>query len=258
MKLVALITDFGTADGFTGVVKAAIKTIDPDVDFIDICHEVKPFSVVNAQFFLYSSYRYFPAGTVFYVVVDPGVGTERKILVAEDDKYKYVVPDNGIISAVRSDSLRVYAVEAEKYRAASFTFHGRDIFAPLAAALSRGVPPDELGPTAAGVVAKRFPDHVLTKSQVEGGVVHVDRFGNVTTSIPNGFVPDRDGGNISVEIRDLQLKAIACRTYGSLKPGQVGAIRGSADLIELATPQASLAQRFSVGIGDRVRILYNE
>jgi S-adenosylmethionine hydrolase len=106
MKLIALITDFGTADGFTGVVKAAIKTIDPDVDFIDVCHEVKPFSVVNAQFFLYSSYRYFPAGTVFYVVVDPGVGTERKILVAEDDKYRYVVPDNGIISAVRSGEVQ--------------------------------------------------------------------------------------------------------------------------------------------------------
>src|SRR5271157_4320555 len=129
---IALITDFGYTDSFVGTMKGVIKRINSDADIIDITHSVRSFSIPNAQFALYSSYKYFPIGTIFVVVIDPGVGTERKGLIAQDGGDYFILPDNGILSAVASRSMKAYSIDMALFPGASATFHGRDVFAPVA------------------------------------------------------------------------------------------------------------------------------
>ena len=157
--MIALITDFGTTDHFTGVVKGVIKKINPGAEIIDICHDVAPQSITNAQFILKSSYPYFPGGTIFYVVVDPGVGSDRKILIVKIKSFYFVMPDNGIISVLENDEIETWEADISKFKNISNTFHGRDIFAPLAAKLSMGHSPGELGKKTSGYVRKTFPGY---------------------------------------------------------------------------------------------------
>jgi S-adenosylmethionine hydrolase len=256
--MIGLITDFGHGDSYAGVVRAVIRAGSPGAELIDICHEVAPFSIVNAQFMLYASIGYFPMGSVFYVVVDPGVGTGRGILVAEDGRHFYVMPDNGIIGAVRSDALRVYSVDPKRFAGASSTFHGRDILAPCAVRLLNGASPAELGTETKSYERRDFPRYTAGAGQLEGVVAHVDRFGNCITSIPNACLEGAHAGRYEVQAGDCQLTCIHCRTYGELLPGQAGLLEGSAGLLECALPRDSLAHHCSIGIEDRIRICHVE
>lgn len=258
MRMIGLITDFGHGDGYAGVVRAVIKAGSPGAELIDICHEVAPFSVVNAQFILYASIGYFPRGSVFFVVVDPGVGTGRGILVAEDGRHFYVMPDNGIIGAVRQDALRVYSVDPGRFAEASSTFHGRDIFAPLAVRLLNGAMPAELGVLTESYMRNEFPRYTTGAGQFEGVVAHIDRFGNCITSVPNACLEGVHADRYEVQTGGCVLTCIRCRTYGELLPGQAGILEGSAGLVECALPRDSLAHQCSIGIEDRIRICHVE
>ena len=167
---IAIITDFGSRDYFTGVMKGVIKSINPVAEIIDITSDAAPFSVRNAQFLLASSYRFFPQGTIFLVVVDPGVGTSRRALVAFDGRYCFVLPDNGIISAVWSGAVRCRMLPIPVGRGISITFHGRDVFAPAAARLSRGDLMDGMGEPCSDPVHLRYPPF---KENNEIGRAHV-------------------------------------------------------------------------------------
>jgi S-adenosyl-L-methionine hydrolase (adenosine-forming) len=252
--MIALITDFGYSDYYVGVVKGVIKGINPGVEIIDISHGVRSFSIGNAQYVLYSSHKYFPAGTIFYVVVDPGVGTARHGLIALDGSYTYVLPDNGIISAVDSGSLTIYHIDSEAFPGASPTFHGRDIFAPVAAGLSMGRPPGDFGHPAETAVRVPFPDYSASASEISCEIVHIDRFGNAVTSLPEDKIDFTACSRYTVISERYHFDSLSVRSYGDLFHGQNGMIQGSSGFLEMAVNRGSIAEKFGIAIGDKISI----
>ncbi len=255
--MIALITDFGYRDYFVGVIKGVIKKINPEVEIVDISHGVESFSAVNAQFILYSSYRYFPADTIFCVVVDPGVGTDRRGLIARDREYFFVLPDNGIVSAVMASDSNVYAIGDSFFQHASSTFHGRDVFAPVSAYISKGRQPADLGFRINDYIEKRFPDYNFRDDGIDGVVVHIDKFGNAVLSIPNGAIKEDSKIRYMISSDNYEFPAISCETYGKLEKKEVGLIKGSSGFIELAIKGDSLSGQYEITIEDRVVISYD-
>ena len=256
MKPVVLITDFGMTDHYAGVMKSVIKATAPGVDVIDITHGVKPCSILNAQFMLDVSYPYLPAHPVITVVVDPGVGSGRQILIAEAKGKVLMVPDNGIISAIENRVEKVYAADTSPYTSASTTFHGRDIFAPLTAKIASGAAPSELGVPVNSWISAIYPGHAIEEDQARGRILHVDHFGNCVTSIP---VDEAAGGKpkmVMVGKKHLALKMVSCATYTDLADDEAGIMPGSSGYLELSMNRQSLAARENIEIGDEVVIRY--
>lgn len=184
---IVLLTDFGIKDGYGGIMKGVIHKLHPRARIIDLSHEIEPQNIDAAAFVLWQSYKYFPKGTIFVVVVDPGVGTSRKIVCLKSRQYLFLAPDNGVLKYVLSDLRRFTAVEVVNdrlfLRDVSTTFHGRDVFAPVAASLSKGLQLRKLGPPLR-IERKQNSFRVLDLSKSSdrvGSVVYVDRFGNVIT-----------------------------------------------------------------------------
>jgi S-adenosylmethionine hydrolase len=257
LGMIALITDFGYRDYFVGVLKGVIRKINPDVEIVDISHGVKSFSVVNAQFILYSSYRYFPAGTIFCIVVDPGVGTERRGLIAQGRDYCYVLPDNGIVSAAIASVSDVYTIADDFFESSSPTFHGRDVFAPVSAYIAKGQRPENFGYRISDFIEKKFPDYKLADNGFSGLVAHIDTFGNAVLSIPNQVIKEDNRICYIVNTGKFEFRATSCKTYGELGKSQVGLIKGSSGFIELAISGDSLAGHYEINIEDDVVISYD-
>lgn len=255
-RVIALITDFGAGDFFVGAVKGAIKSIHPAAEIIDVSHGVAPYSVLNAQFVLRSVHGYFPAGTVFMVVVDPGVGTGRRGLVARDGSYWYVLPDNGILSAVASDELEVFSIRMEQYPDAAATFHGRDVFGPVAANIARGHAPALFADRVTSFVRLPFPNFDRHEQAIDAPVAHVDRFGNVALAIPNAVLSEIDGAAWEIILGDEGVPAEPVRTYADIPEHGIGILPGSSGFVEIAMRVESLAETFGVNIEDRIRIRY--
>lgn len=252
--MVALITDFGYTDHFVGVVKGVIKSLSPGVDIVDISHSVQSYSILNAQFILHSSYRYFPEGTVFCVIVDPGVGTGREGIIASDGRYRFVMPDNGVISAVMTDTIAVYHIDPALFKKASRTFHGRDVFAPVAAGLARGAKPEEFGTPSSSVIKSRFPLFTASGNKFTCLIIHIDKFGNAITSLPVNTIDFEACSLYSVSSERYRIKSICVRSYGDLFKGQCGMIRGSSGFIELALRERSIAEKYGMAIGDHLTL----
>jgi hypothetical protein len=250
--MIALITDFGYADHFVGVIKGIIKNINPGTDIIDISHDARSFSIVNAQFILYSSYRFFPPQTIFCVIIDPGVGTDRKGMIATDGTYFFVLPDNGIISAVQSDAMKFYHINMALFPDASATFHGRDVFAPIAAWLSRGSKPEQFGTKAGTIMRTLFPDYSTSEHEIKFGIIHIDKFGNAITSLPGNTIDFSACPLYSIKSARYHFDAVCVRSYGDLYNGQCGILRGSSGFIELAENRRSISGGFGMAIGDQM------
>jgi S-adenosyl-L-methionine hydrolase (adenosine-forming) len=250
--MIALITDFGYTDHFVGVIKGIIKNINPVTDIIDISHDVRSFSIVNAQFILYSSYRFFPPQTVFCVIIDPGVGTDRKGIIATDGTHFFVLPDNGIISAVQSDDMKFYHIDMSLFPDASVTFHGRDVFAPVAARLSRGSMPEEFGTAADAIIRIPFPDYSSSEHEKKFSIIHIDKFGNAITSLPLNTIDFSTCPLYCIKSGGYHFDAVCVRSYGDLYNGQCGILRGSSGFIELAENRRSISGRFGMTVGDRM------
>lgn len=253
-SIIGLITDFGNDDNYVGVVKGVIKGMVPGQEIIDISHGVVSYSVTNAQFCLYSSYRFFPAGTVFYIVVDPAVGTRRRALIAEDGGRQFVAPDNGILDAALSPAAKVYAVREDRFGEVSATFHGRDIFAPVAALLAGGISPAELADPVDDYTRAPFPVYSAGGGVFRGSVVHVDKFGNVITSLPNDLLNGMLTGAFRIHGAGGAFTAVPGHTFADLDRGTAGLLIGSAGLLELAMNCASLAGRYGMKIDDGIVI----
>lgn len=251
--IIALLTDFGNDDAYVGAVKGAILSRNRDVEIVDISHGVKSYSIINAQFFLFSSFKHFPEGTVFYTIVDPGVGSRRRALIARDGGFHFVAPDNGILDAVLGGSAEIFAIREERFVNVSATFHGRDIFAPVAAMLAMGIPAEDLGMPFYDRIKKPFPQYLTQGSRAEATVVHVDKFGNVIISLPNRAFEKK---SCTVEAPGMKFRAEMCNTFAELAHGDAGIMAGSAGLVELAKNCDSLAEAFGIGIGDTLRIQY--
>ncbi len=254
--IIGLITDFGCLDHYVGAMKGAMKKENPDVEIIDITHGVASYSIVDAQYVLIASYSSFPAGTVFCVVVDPGVGSERRALIAVNAGYVFIAPDNGLLSAVVSPGAEVYAIDESLFPGASPTFHGRDIFAPAAAKLARGTQPSSLGVRIYDWVMLGFPSYRITDSAVFASVIHVDKFGNVVTSIPGNALEDAGTRMLKVRTDRIQFDATRCRTFSDIPFGRCGAISGSSGYIELVLNRESLSDKYGMHVGTEFEIAY--
>lgn len=276
-RVAAILTDFGTEDTYIGTMKAVMLSIAPDLQIVDITHAIGPQNVREGAFALLNSYRYFPAGAVFCVVVDPGVGSERKPIALGCGGYHFVAPDNGVLSYCLLDldsGFHAVALENPEYRLpdASHTFHGRDIFAPAAAHLAH----DPASLASMGTKLDRivtFPKPQLTYSRqrVIGEVMHIDHFGNIITSI--GILRWRGADEASLEsiwndeIPVLQLSAASANVtihshtiHGishAYHEAQLGATLAQIDsngFLEISANQASAAERLDAQLGDKVML----
>ncbi len=255
--IITLTTDFGTKDGYVGAVKGVIKRINPEVEVVDITHQIEPFDVLGAAFALSNFYRYFPKKTIHMVVVDPGVGSSRQPLLIKSEDFLFVGPDNGVFSFVFVNEriTDIIIPSNKKYFLAelSGTFHARDIFAPVAAYLSWGVDIKEFGFSAKECFKLIIPEPKSSKKGLAGEIVHIDGFGNLVTNIGAEFLQKKKVAKIVVGKK--QIKQMA-RSYFDIPEKEMGALVGSSGFLEIAANQESAQKILKSNIGTGVRITF--
>jgi S-adenosylmethionine hydrolase len=278
-RIVALLTDFGLSDAYVGTMKGVMLTICPDAQLIDVTHDIQPQNVRQAAYVLLTAYRFFPPGTVFLVVVDPGVGTARAPIALATDWAIFVAPDNGVLSYVlaHEEVRHVARLENPAYLLPqhSQTFHGRDVFCPAAAHLANGVSIEDLGSPVDGLYRLDKPVLVVGAAQIQGEVLHIDHFGNIITSIGHmvwgsagglrlkpQFGEDRERSAVRLpatsEIRIGQHTIWGIRpTYGAVAPGEITGLVGSSGQLEIGMNQGDAAQVLQVSLGDRVTLAWD-
>jgi hypothetical protein len=254
--IIVLLTDFGLQDPYAGVMKGAILSVNPEARIVDLTHDVPPQDIGEATRILSASRPYFPAGTIFVAVVDPGVGTDRAILAVETDRHTFLAPDNGLLSFLdRSGSIRrIVQVRESRYflKPVSRTFHGRDIFAPVAGHLSRGVDLARLGPSLNRMTTQESSvPHATSKGALQGEVVSIDRFGNLITNIPGEMLPDARDVKITVGRRSVRTMS---RSYADAKKGELLALVGSSGHLEISVNHGSAHKSARINRGDRVLV----
>jgi S-adenosylmethionine hydrolase len=273
-RTIALLTDFGTTDTYLGVIKAVMTRIYPAARFIDLTHEIPPQQVQQAAFTLLKTYRYFAPGTVFLIVVDPGVGSTRRAIAAQADDYFFVAPDNGVLSYIldEADSKSVVELTNPAYQLipVSNTFHGRDIFAPAAAHLAAGVAISAFGSPVEHVVQPLNLPLKIEGIQISGQIISADHFGNLITSIGEFHWTDDNhlelnprfgkplekpvrlaADKVTISVNDQQLTGIH-RMYGATQPGDLMMLVGSGGYLEIAINQGNAAQHLKVASGTPV------
>jgi hypothetical protein len=261
--IVALLTDFGTQDHYVGAVKGAVLTAVREATVVDIVHELPPHDVMAGAFALEAAYRAFPAGTAFLAVVDPGVGSERRSLAIEAGGYFFTGPDNGIftlILAAHADA-RVHEItNAGLFRHEQApTFHARDVFGPVAARLAQGMPLEEVGPPVPDPVrfAVALPREVR-EGTWEANVIHVDRFGNLTTSLTKAHLDTilasvgGDPTELVVLVEGVVLPLV--RTYADIAEGEACALIGSSGRLEVAVHRGNASRVLGVMSGAPLRL----
>lgn len=254
--VIALTTDFGQTDSYVGAMKGVILRICPEAVLVDISHEIRPQAVQQAAYLLSTAAPYFPLGTIHLVIVDPGVGTERRPIVVQTDRAIYVAPDNGVLSLAlgQEPALQAIHLTEPRYRLStvSDTFHGRDIFAPAAAHLASGTKPGEMGkpvrPSELVTVPTLNPQLQLD-GRWQAEILHVDHFGNLVTNfrIPN------HGSPTAVTLAGHRIETLS-RTFADGVPGELIAYVGSSGYLEIAVRQGNAARQLDMDIGAPVQV----
>ncbi len=257
--LLTLTTDFGNGSPYVAAVKGVILALNPEVRIVDLSHDISPQDLRQAAFFLASTLPYYPPETLHVVVVDPGVGSQRSILYVEVAYVRLLVPDNGcwtwLLEGERRRMRVIRLTEKRFWRnRISATFHGRDIFAPVAANLSLGLDPRELGPIISDWVRLERPVPCHDAHSIIGEVLFVDRFGNLITNIP-GEALLRDGRAKRVRIAGIEVSRIV-RTYSDAEPGTLLALVSSSEFLEVAVNQGNAAQLLNAQTGTPVTLEY--
>lgn len=254
---VALLTDFGLDDNYVGIMKCVLTDICPQVTMLDICHEVPPQNLLSGAFLASGAAKFFPADTVLLGVVDPGVGSGRRSIALEFGEFKCVGPDNGLFDMLRKHfelrSAWELSNESLHLDHVSATFHGRDVFAPVAAHLANGVKIESVGHQIDPDDLVRLPPSApfVRENRVEAHIIHVDRYGNLITNLSVAEYRDwADGRDVDVELGDQPLKLY--RTFSEVSRGQPLAYFGSAGQLEVAVRDGSAARHFQAGQGDTV------
>ena len=254
--MITLTTDFGSKDPYVAEMKGAILSINSKATLIDVTHEVEKFNIRMAAFVLASAAPYFPKGTVHLAVVDPGVGTQRRAILVETKQAFFVGPDNGVLvlAAQNQGIVSIHELANPKFMLpkVSSIFHGRDIFAPAAAHLDRGIKPEEFGPQIADAVKPEFAIVEKHEGSLIGEVLHVDGFGNVITNITQKEIVGAKA--INIKLPKLSLKLSFGKTYAEAKPQEALVLIGSHGFAELAVNQGSAAEMFGVKTGDKVEV----
>jgi S-adenosyl-L-methionine hydrolase (adenosine-forming) len=258
MSVITLLSDFGLEDGYVAAMTGVIASIAPEARLVDISHLIPPQDVVAARFRLLTVSRFFPAGTVHLAVVDPGVGTTRRaIAVRSQGGFFFVGPDNGLLTGALESDLPAAVVELTETRfwrtpAPCPTFHGRDVFAPAAAYLARGTPVEALGRAidAARLVRLALPACEAAPGGFIGVIQAVDRFGNLVTNVPGALVTGRQGWTVSIAGRSIP----GHRTYADVPAGELIALVGSHEFVEVAVHRGDARRALGTGIGEPVQI----
>ena len=260
--IVTLTTDFGLNDHFVGTLKGVILNIVPDANIVDICHTVQAFDILDGALALAQSYAYFPSRTVHLVVVDPGVGSARRPIIATSEMHNFVAPDNGVLSLMyaREQRLSVRHITSEHYflQPVSNTFHGRDIFAPVAAYLAKGVDQEKFGHEVTDYVRFNAPrPKAVEGNGLRGVVLRVDRFGNLITNFTPNDAPALFQANVPpFKIVIGKREVTSLRTnYAEGAPGELFAIIGSMGFIEIAANRGSAAQTTGTSKGTEVLLV---
>lgn len=261
-RIVTFTTDFGLNDPFVGILHGVVLNIHPTTAIVDVCHAIASYDVLDGAWTIAQAYRFFPPRTVHVVVVDPGVGSQRRPIIAETTDHIFVAPDNGVLSLVeaREPKFIVRHITAERYflQPTSHTFHGRDIFAPVAGWLSKGVAPSEFGPEISDYVRLPLPQvERIGQNSLRGVVLKVDKFGNLITNIGELEAPALFGGAspvVSILIAGLTITRL-CQSYAEGEPEEIFAIVGSSGYLEIAARQASAAEKLAAGVGTPVGVV---
>ncbi len=279
--IITLTTDFGLTDAYVAAMKGVILGINPEAKLIDICHTIKPQNIPQAAFVLSTAYRFFPEKTIHLMVVDPGVGTERRAIILRTPLADFVAPDNGVLSyiieqckavkgrlkGVRSinnlqqrelePGLEAIAITKPQFwrSPVSPTFHGRDIFAPVAARLSLGIPPADFGEkiTSLTVLPLLHP-HQAPDGSLVGHILHIDNFGNLITNIRSENLPQTEK-TITIQVGNQLIRGLS-RTYAEGKEKELLALIGSSDYLEVSLKEGSAADFLNAQVGNEVKIKY--
>lgn len=263
--VISITTDFGEDDHFVGAMKGVMLSINPDITIVDINHQVNSYDIFDGAYSLSQSYHLFPSGTIHLVVVDPGVGSERRPIIVQTKDYQFVAPDNGVLSMVyeREERVEVRHATSDHYflKPVSHTFHGRDIFSPVAAWLSRGTEPEKFGPVINDYA--RFTS-VRPKwendSLLKGVAIKVDKFGNVITNIAPSDVPKLFGQNapaVHIKINGHEITRL-CESFAAGESSEIFAVVGSSGFIEICTNRGSAAKALNVNRGAEVEVMIGD
>jgi len=268
--IITLTTDFGYKDYFVGSMKGVILGINPHAQVIDISHEVEPYNVTAAAYLIKASYLYFPKGTIHVVVVDPGVGSTRRSILVEKNGSYFVGPDNGVFSYIYQEAqkIRIVHLTSQEYflnpttqRVPGPTFQGRDIFAPVAAWLSKGIDPLKLGEQIQDPVKLPLAEpRWVNNGTLEGRIIYIDRFGNLITNITRTYFsavspPEADQGPITSGKVILKGKILALKGfYAEGKPGEPCVLMNSCGHLEVFINLGNAQQQFEASVGDSIMV----
>jgi len=258
MRLVTLTTDFGGSDHFAGVMRGVILGVNPAAQVVDICNAVNSFDVLDGAPTISQAYRYFPSDTIHLVVVDPSVGTPRRPLLVRTEKHFFIAPDNGVLSLVIEQEQRVTVrhITATHYfrEPVSSTFHGRDIFAPCAGWLSKGVEAEKFGDEITDYVRFALPKpKAIAERVLKGAVLKIDKFGNLITNLSQENAPELFAPGAQVRLRVAQSEVVGIRNaYADGEPGELFGLLNSMGLLEIACNRGSAAQIVKAGRGAEI------
>ena len=261
MRIITLLTDFGSKDPYVAQMKGVILSIAKDVEIVDISHEIYPQNIEQGAFLLYISIPYFPEGSIHVAVVDPGVGTSRRGIVIDCGDYMLVGPDNGLLvpAAKRSKGFKVYEISNKRYLLdkITYTFHGRDVFAPVSAYLSNGIDPEEMGREIIDYVDLDLEFGKVRGERIEGKILHVDRFGNLITNIDENLIKRYVGygEELDIVIRGKKYKARFLRSYGYSREKEMLLTIGGNGFLEVSVNKGSASENVGANIGDKITLI---
>lgn len=261
MKVITLITDFTDLDGYAGIIKGVILGIDSTIRIVDISHSIPAQDVSQAAWMLGRSAPYFPPGTVHVSVVDPGVGTSRRGIIAQLGGQVFVGPDNGLLTVLyqravaQGEAPRIFELQNNRYKlpSPSFSFHGRDVFAPAAVHFLAGVPMDEFGKVVSDPVLLHLPKPLRTENGLQGEVIHVDAFGNLAANINAHDL--ESSANARIIIKNMEIIGVK-NTFGDSLQGELLAIIDSFGHLSICVTNGSAAEKLGAGVGEAVRVTF--
>ncbi len=257
MTIITMTTDFGEADWFAGTMRGVILGIAPYATVLDITHGIPAGDIRAGAFALAASFRFFPRHTIHLAVVDPGVGSRRRAIAVQTEDYVFIAPDNGLLAwSLRHEQVKaVHSLANERYflRPVSRTFHGRDIFAPSAAHLARGVPLSDFGPRVSRMVPLPWPEPVRTGDIVRGEVLYIDRFGNAVTNIEVAQLASLKPTPLQVCWRPGHCCPMA-ECYSAVARGRPLALGGSSGMVEIAINGGNAAEGLELCVGSRITL----
>jgi len=258
MSIITLLTDFGYKDNFVGVVKGVILGINPKVHVVDLCHEVEPQDIMGAAFALKTAYKYFPKDTIHIVIIDPGVGSGRLPILVKTKDYYFIGPDNGVLSLALEEQEIEGIVYLDNYefhlRPVSNTFHARDIFAPVAVHLSKGISYQLFGKGVKVYKKIKLPKPKIKPHLISGEIIYIDRFGNLFTNISQDIKDKIKRPKIIIKNKLIRgLKS----SYAQARPGKLLAIWGSSGFLEIAVNSGNAKENLGAKIGEKVEITIN-